>query len=309
MPWLDSQGQILIVDTGTLTQYEFTFSCELCGNGTFTNQSNTARICESCPPATTTNSNHTGCIPCSAGYYNNGTQGICSSCPLGAISQEGALACTPCPPGTGSINHSTICITCPTGYYSNITTNGICKQCQNGHISADNFTACVPCPVNHEADTNQEHCIPCNPGFYTNQQGETCKNNPSIPLYVALAITLGVLIGAVSLLACIICIILCKIKAQRRQQNQVDLLDLHLLDGITQTTPDEQDSSSPAPKLNCRLLHIPFEHIKNTKKIGSGGSGTVVLKGTWSYKEVAIKVFRCEDSHLQDFEKELGILS
>lgn len=93
---------------------------------------------------------------------------------------------------------------------------------------------------------------------------------------------------------------------RRSTARQMDALNMYLLnDHMEKTRTKEEDVLD----FHCRLLSIPFDQIKDIQTIGTGGSGTVVLKGTWNFTPVAIKMFSYRDDYREEFINELNLLS
>lgn len=284
-------------------------SCKKCNNGTYTIFDNST-VCEFCPPTTTSNDDHTDCIPCPSGTSNNGSYGICSSCETGFYAEGGAKQCRRCPSGFQPARNYSACVPCELGKYSNATTDGVCKSCQSGFVAtSEQSTECVLCSKGTKPADNQSMCIPCT------IEDASCNMKPSDTNEAGIIITvIAVVLSALGFMSCIVgCAIIImimisvKVHSNAKNRQQADLLDVYLLEGMS--IVPATDAETPPSGLNCRLMCIPFSNIKDMTVIGSGGSGSVVFKGTWDFKTVAIKMFRYNDYHREQFETELNILA
>eukprot|EP00971_Amphidinium_carterae_P109168 2161705-Amphidinium_carterae.1 len=101
---------------------------------------------ESCPSNTIWRS-ATGCTPCAAGEYTNGT--TCLPCGAGTASaEEGQQECASCALGRFSkLLGSVLCEACSSGRFSDVEGSSECRPCGQGGFQNDTgSSACRECP-------------------------------------------------------------------------------------------------------------------------------------------------------------------
>jgi len=155
--------------------------CLACPNGKY---STTGYFqCLPCDPGSTsfqTPNAHTGgmdgassCVPCEAGKFNGGSDGICESCPAGKFSLDGALYCELCEFGHWSTDEASFCTACPAGKYlednecvacavntyNNEEAQVVCNLCGLGKYSASTNADCTA--LDTATCTGATHCLDC----------------------------------------------------------------------------------------------------------------------------------------------------
>uniref|UniRef100_A0A7S1KRB2 Protein kinase domain-containing protein n=1 Tax=Percolomonas cosmopolitus TaxID=63605 RepID=A0A7S1KRB2_9EUKA len=75
----------------------------------------------------------------------------------------------------------------------------------------------------------------------------------------------------------------------------------------------DDDGNRAKLKLNQDLFEIKFSDVKLMEKIGSGGSGAVVMRGIWRGEQIALKIFKTsymtDEIFISDFENEANLLA
>jgi hypothetical protein len=120
--------------------------CVECGEGHFSWRVNSSK-CDQCPAGSTSNNEHTTCVPCVAGTFGNNDGGGCKRCPEGEFTNSARkVKCEVCPAGTTSNSANTECVDCPIGRFSHSKNEG-CFDCDVGKYSNTRGSEyCQECP-------------------------------------------------------------------------------------------------------------------------------------------------------------------
>ena len=131
--------------------------CENCPDG---QHSYSGGYCQDCAPGQSSNSGHTSCIDCPAGYYNPSWGGTCSICRAGQYSAEGFTGCFDCAIGKYSSSEgSSSCATCAAGKYCGYGCSS-CESCAAGSVSEAGQGSCQTCGAGTFAATADQP-FPC----------------------------------------------------------------------------------------------------------------------------------------------------
>lgn len=147
-------------------------SCGLLSISPWRSKSNSD--CSTCPPGTFfTISGHYPpkmvCLPCHAGFYNDGTFSFCRRCPGGFEARmRGATECDPCPRGYArpfaTVSSVLACERCADGFNTSGTGNVLCRR-DGGGCPLNTFVAkngdCLRCPVGYILNKSKGRCEPC----------------------------------------------------------------------------------------------------------------------------------------------------
>jgi len=191
-------------EAGTYQSESVQTACDLCGQGTYNNNtgSSSSADCVECPAGRY--NNHTGstalndcvrcgvgkysetlgafysttCIDCASGKYLNwiGASSTCdcTDCASGFHSSKaGSEKCDICKAGTSAYAGSTSCSACVAGTYSNVSGSETCTDCSSGTVSLDYATNCTVCDAGKYTTEKQDSCALCTAGTYSNERGAT----------------------------------------------------------------------------------------------------------------------------------------
>jgi hypothetical protein len=137
--------------------------------------------CRQCDMGSNASSDHSRCIPCSAGYVGpNYPGGGCVACVEGTynnvtgttaqidwsawdLSSTVLYPCPSCPAGSYALQGASVCTLCPRGKYQQASRANQCTSCDAGYYtSSTGATVCVACEVGtFQASTGGVNCTLC----------------------------------------------------------------------------------------------------------------------------------------------------
>mmetsp|Transcript_7935 Transcript_7935/g.29609 ORF Transcript_7935/g.29609 Transcript_7935/m.29609 type:complete len:294 (-) Transcript_7935:598-1479(-) len=263
-----------------------------------------------------------------------------TQCPKGRVAvQAGSTVCVPCEiKGTYTDQFRSSCIPCPLGSYC-IHPDQDPIPCPNSTYTektgSHSKTQCQPqyCPQYYRCEVGVVVRMPQKEiEEQIQKEKDRLAREKAIRDAQAAAEKEKAIITVVSVLSCISLCVMCCIclcasgtlcgcvsavlhKARTVVKHRTELA-AKLLEGFEKDVEmDELDEDVNRAKLMIKksLLEIDFKELKLLKKIGSGGSESVVFKAEWNQLIVAIKVFNVRrltgERHFEEFEKELSIMS
>jgi len=148
-------------------------------------------------------------------------------------------------------------------------------------------------------------------------------DDPPVNIYLPLLIGISSVAGVTFLCCMGICVALVPIvalcwrqyKGRKRAKRETSLA-MSLLQGFEADTElDALDADVNRAKLMIRqsLLEIDFNELKVERKLGSGGSESIVFLALWNQMHVAMKVFNVRrltgERHYEEFQHELSLMA
>jgi len=270
-----------------------------------------------CPPGNTLRDIYTlDCESCPDGRYCPTeyifyTPKLCDDYTWSRQNSSAKSNCTKEQCGKGYVCKDGLKKECPPGQWSELSIPNQCSQqfCGRGYICQNGKKD--PCPPGQWSEPGDVACGPCPPRMVC-AEGEI--SGASIFSFLEAQIVGGALI--MGLCFCCFFIITLSIVSwvvlrgfrQRAESSdkRVKLLEDYL------KPEDEEDANRARLLIKNSLLEIDYAEISISRKLGSGGSGSVVLLGDWKGIQVAVKVFKVTnlsgEKTYDAYERELSVM-
>ena len=118
------------------------------------------------------------CVECQIGEFSwrlNSKK--CDHCPAGSTSNEEHTTCVPCNPGSYGDQDGGGCKRCLEGEITNTARKVQCDVCMAGKTSNKKNTKCVDCPAGRLSYSKNEGCFDCDTGKYASSKGsDRCED-------------------------------------------------------------------------------------------------------------------------------------